>query len=126
MLGLTGPDDHVLIAAVGTRLDPATTFHLALVTANSAVRDRLPLHTDSVASGQRGARLVLRDGSGLFTARLQAEHPDHGGSITTQLTSVSMAWHHPYQLLGALQLFRHAEATDRLEVRLNDHARPTG
>ncbi|MFI7438208.1 HNH endonuclease [Micromonospora haikouensis] len=124
MLGLRGPDDQVLIAAVGTQLDPATTFHLALVTASGAVRDRLPMHADSVASGQRGARMILRDGSGLFTAYLQAEHPDHGGSITTHLTSESLAGRYPYQLLAALQLFRHAEPTDRLEVRLND--RPLG
>ncbi|WP_196201324.1 HNH endonuclease [Plantactinospora alkalitolerans] len=124
VLGLTGPDDQVLIAAVGTQLDPATTFHLALVTAGGAVRDRLPLHADSVASGQRGARMILRDGVGLFTACLQAEHPDNGGTITTHLTSTSLAGHYPYQLLAALQLFRDAEPTDRLEVRLND--RPLG
>ena len=124
VLGLTGPDDQILIAAVGTQLDPATTFHLALVTTSGAVRDRLPLQADAVASGQRGARMILRDGAGLFTACLQAEHPDHGGSITTHLTSESLAGRHPYQVLGALQLFRQADATDRLEVRLND--RPLG
>lgn len=124
VLGLTGPDDQVLIAAVGTQLDPDATFHLALVTASGAVRDRLPLHADPVTSGQRGARMVLRDGSGLFTAYLQAERPEHGGSITTHLTSESLAGHYPYRLLAPLQLFRHAETTDRLEVRLND--RPLG
>ncbi|MEV4830551.1 hypothetical protein AB0K25_19790 [Micromonospora sp. NPDC049257] len=35
VLGLTGPNDQVLIAAVGTQLDLATTFHLALVTASA-------------------------------------------------------------------------------------------
>ncbi|WP_410814913.1 HNH endonuclease [Micromonospora sp. 067-2] len=122
VLGLTGPDDHVLIAAVGTQLDPATTFQLTLVTADGAVRDRLPLHANPVTSGQRGARMVLCDDSGLFTARLQAEHPDHGGSITTDLTSEGMAGRYPYRLLAALRLFRDAEPTDRLEVRLNDRS----
>ena len=122
MLGMTGPEDQVVITAGVVPVDPAITFQLALVTADDAVRDRIPLHPEPVRVGLLAARIVLRDSCGLFTAYAQVDRPGPGAMITTHLTGGPLAGHQPYRLLSTLALFRNAEPTDRLDVRMDDRS----
>jgi 5-methylcytosine-specific restriction endonuclease McrA len=122
VLGLTGPDDQVVFSSAAVVLGPEVAFHLALLTAGGAVRDRIPLHPDPAWVGLLSARMVLRDAGGVFTADVQVDRPAPGATTSTHLTFGTLAGQEPYRLLNTLGLFRAAEPTDRLDVRMNDRS----
>lgn len=119
-LGLIEPGDEVLLSAGHTQLDPATVFQLTLVTADEIVRASLTLHATRMTVGLRGGRLILQDSSGVLAIFVQTERPDHGGTIASHINGQGISGRFPYQLRDLHAFFQEAEATDQLQIRLND------
>jgi hypothetical protein len=120
VLGLTGPDDEVVISTRQAKLDPTTRFHLAVVAQSGIVRNRLAMHPGSVWSGQRGFRIHLQDPSGTFTAQMLIQIEDGRVAVATDLTAHPLVGRFPYEMRSTLDIFRDAEPTDSIEIRLND------
>lgn len=120
LLEVTGPDDQVSVLVGLSVPDPSMSVQLVRVSATGAVRRSLALHADVLTVGDRGARLTLRDTAGLFTVGIQAERPEHGGSVTGYLRGHGLPGRFPYRLREIRAFVESAEPTDRLEIRLND------
>jgi hypothetical protein len=121
VLGLTGPDE-VLISAGTTTLHPSATIHLVLVAASGTVKNRLNLHSGPSTIGRRGARMTLHDAARVFTAHLKLERTEQGETTLTELTTDNIVGGYPYEVRAAMEMFRTAEPTDRLQLRLNDRS----
>ncbi|WIM98635.1 hypothetical protein ACTOB_002239 [Actinoplanes oblitus] len=120
VIGLDGPDDQVLVTVGQTQLSPGTNYQLAVVSASGTVKQRLQLHPAVVFRGHHGGRILLHDGAGIFTAHLQTARNESGEVIHVNVNANDFAGHYPYAVRSSVDLFLQAEATDRLELRLNN------
>ncbi len=120
VIGLSGPDDKALVTIGQTQLAPGTTYQLVLAAKSGIVKRRLQLYPAVVFRGHRGGRMILHDGVGILTAHLQIDRNESGEVIHVDLNTNDFAGHYPYAIRGSLDLFLQAEATDRLELRLNN------
>ncbi|GGM22892.1 hypothetical protein ACFFX1_10850 [Dactylosporangium sucinum] len=119
-----GQATAVQIASTTGPLGTLPTYQLVLATTGGAVRHRLTLHADAPTIGRRGARTVMRDPTGTFTAVLTADRPELGGMVNISLTTRGLAGRYPYEVRDALDLFSAAEPADQLQLRVNN--RPIG
>ncbi|GAA3212127.1 hypothetical protein ACFO1B_41665 [Dactylosporangium siamense] len=117
---LSGPTGQLQITTRTVMTGPPPTYQLVLVAATGTVKHRLGMFPQQPPTiGRRGLRVTVGDPAALFTAVLQADRPELGGAVRAHLTGRA-AGKYPYAISGAYEVFRQAESTDRLELRVND------
>jgi len=115
-----GPTEYLHITTQIVATGPPPIYQLVLVAADGTVKHRLGLVPETATIGRRGVRVTVRDPSGTFTAVLRADRPELGGAMHTRLTGGGIAGKYPYAVRAAYELFRHADATDHLQLRVDD------